>query len=88
MTQNFFTEARVHAMLKTIVASYIILTNEELLIFNDDPLRFYLIMKGKSNEVKGNYLRDHSKGFIGGIRLRFDQHYSSFCLFLKQQLNV
>lgn len=66
-------------MLKVIAFQYIIFTSEEIEVWRDDSLRFFMIMKNMSNEIKGNYLRDKSKALIAAIRLRFDNLFNSFC---------
>jgi hypothetical protein len=67
LEKTFFTEARIHHILKIVVTEYILLTKEELELWQEDSLKFFLHMKLMSNEVKGNYLRDKAKSLIAGI---------------------
>jgi hypothetical protein len=73
-------------MLKTIVTKYIIYTKEEFNVWSEDSLRFFIIMKNQSNEIKGNFLREKGKGLIGGIKMRFESFFDEFCLYIKEQL--
>ena len=88
LEKTFFTQARIHHILKVIVTEYILLTNEELEMWQEDSLKFFLHMKLQSNEVKGNYLREKAKGLIAGIQLRFSGHFESFCGLLIDQLKT
>jgi hypothetical protein len=88
LEKTFFTEARIHHILKVIVTEYILITNEELSLWQEDSLKFFLHMKLQSNEVKGNYLREKAKGLIAGIQLRFSSHFESFCAMLIEQLKT
>jgi hypothetical protein len=88
LEKTFFTEARIHHILKVIVTEYILLTNEELALWQEDSLKFFLHMKLQSNEVKGNFLREKAKGLIAGIQLRFSSHFESFCAILIEQLKT
>lgn len=71
LEKTFFTEERIHTILRVVVTKYLVLTTEELQLWQEDSLKFFLHMKNLSNEVKGNYLRDKSKSLIAGIQLRF-----------------
>jgi hypothetical protein len=62
-----------------IVTEYLVLTNEEIEMWREDSLKFFLHMKLDSNEIKGNFLRDKAKALIAGIQLRFGPHFDSFC---------
>ena len=72
--------------MKVIVTQYLVLTTEEIQLWQEDSLKFFLHMKNLSNEVKGNYLRDKAKSLIAGIQLRFSQHLETFCTFIIAQL--
>ena len=58
-------------MLRMIVAQYVILSAEELSLWQEDSLKFFLHMKYQSNEVKGNFLREKARSLIAGVQLRF-----------------
>lgn len=66
-------------ILRTVVTQYLILTKEEVALWQEDSLKFFLYMKYQSNEVKGNLLRDKARGLIAGIQLRFSQVFEDFC---------
>ncbi len=53
--------------MKVVVTEYVLITNEELAMWQEDSLKFFLHMKLQSNEVKGNFLREKAKGLIAGI---------------------
>ena len=53
--------------MSVIVTKYLILTTDEIQLWKDDSLKFFLHMKNQSNEVKGNYLREKAKCLIAGI---------------------
>ena len=61
MENTFFTKDRIHNILTVIVTKYLILTSEEMQLWQEDSLKFFLHMKIQSNEVKGNYLREKAK---------------------------
>jgi hypothetical protein len=65
-----------------LVTKYIIFTKEELDLWQEDSLKFFLNMKYQSNEIKGNYLRERAKNLIASIRLRFDPYFEEFCIYL------
>ena len=88
LEKNFFTEARLHLMLKVVVTEYILLTKEELEMWQEDSLKFFLHMKLQSNEVKGNFLREKAKALMAGIQLRFSQHFETFCSFLIESMKT
>jgi hypothetical protein len=67
LEKTFFTQERIHHILKVIVTQYLILTNEELELWKSESLKFFLNMKYASNEVKGNFLREKAKNLIAGI---------------------
>ena len=61
MENTFFTKDRIHNILTVIVTKYLILTSEEMQLWQEDSLKFFLHMKIQSNEVKGHYLREKAK---------------------------
>lgn len=65
-------------MLKSLVENFILFTREEVELWRENSLKFYLILKNESNEVKGNYLREKSKSLIASIRLRFEDNFTEF----------
>lgn len=79
LEKHFFVKERLLLMLKVIVTKYVVLTKEEIELWKEDSLKYFLHMKYLSNEVKGNYLREKSKSLIASIRLRFDSIFDEFC---------
>ena len=73
-------------MLQVCVTKFIVLTNDEVELWKDDSLKFFLHVKYSSNEVKGNLLRDKAKSLIAAIRLRFDPIFEEFCGILNQEI--
>ena len=67
LENTFFTGERIQHILTVIVTKYLILTKEEIELWRDESLKFFLYMKYQSNEVKGNLLRERSKNLIAGI---------------------
>lgn len=53
--------------MQATVVNYLCLTNEELELWKEDSLKFFLHMKYMSNEVKGNLLREKSRNLLAGI---------------------
>lgn len=45
LEKAFFTEERVHTMLRVSVTQYLILTKAEIALWNSDPVKFYHHMK-------------------------------------------
>lgn len=86
LEKQFFTQERLELILRVIVTQYLVLTNEELQMWQEDSLKFFLHMKLESNEVKGNLLREKAKALIAGIQLRFSKHFDAFCAKVIQHL--
>ena len=61
-----------------ITVYYFALTNEEVELWRDDPLKFYMDAKQESNECKGNFLREKVLRLIACFRLNFGEHFDSF----------
>jgi len=62
------------------------LTPEEIDLWKNESLKYFLHMKNTSNEIKGNYLREKAKNLIASIRLRFDPLFEEFCGILHKEL--
>jgi len=45
LEKTFFTETRLHHILKVILTEYLLLTAEELSLWREDSLKFFLHMK-------------------------------------------
>ncbi len=88
LEKTFFTVDRIHHIITVIVRCYLGLTREELQLWQEDSLKFFLHMKYQSNEVKGNYLREKARSLIAGIQLRFGPHFDSFCAKVIQELTA
>lgn len=86
LEQNFFLKDRILNMFKVCVTKYIVLTSEEIELWKEDSLKYFLHMKYLSNEVKGNFLREKAKGLIAAIRLRFEPMFDEFCGLLNSEL--
>lgn len=86
LEQNFFLKERILNMFKVCVTKYIVLTSEEIDLWKEDSLKYFLHMKYLSNEVKGNFLREKAKGLIAAIRLRFEPMFDEFCGLLNSEL--
>lgn len=67
LEKTFFTQERVHHILKVIVTKYLILSQAEIDLWKEDSLKFFIHMKFQSNEVQGNYLREKARNLIAGI---------------------
>ena len=69
-----------------LTRKYLIYTEEEIESWKENSLKFYLDAKNKSNEKKGNYLREKSLRLIAAIQLRLDPKFEAFCTFVVQEL--
>jgi len=45
LTDQIFTEQTIHRILKVITVQYFVLTTEEVELWRDDPLKFYMDAK-------------------------------------------
>lgn len=73
-------------MLSQLVLNYLPLTNEEIEMWKEDSLKFFMHMRYQSNEVKGNMLRDKAKSLMAGIQLRFPKAFDGFCAQIAQSI--
>lgn len=64
------------------MTKYFIATSEEVEARVNEPFRYFLYEKEKSNEFKGNLLRELAESLSAQIRFRFEDHFDSFCVFL------
>ncbi|CDW75637.1 UNKNOWN [Stylonychia lemnae] len=85
LEKQFFTPQTLNHIMRALILNYLKLTNEELDLWKDDSLKFFLHMKYLSNEVKGNLLREKAKNLLAGIQLRFGEQLDLFCQELVQQ---
>lgn len=67
LEKAFFTQERLHQILRVILTKYLTLTSEEIAQWQDDSLKFFMQLKEASNEIRGNFLREKAKGLIAGI---------------------
>lgn len=54
---------------------YLVLTDEEIALWKEDPFEFFIATKEASNQVKGNFLREKALRLIAAIELRFTQFF-------------
>jgi hypothetical protein len=88
LEKTFFTQERIQHLLMVVTSKFIILTKEELDLWQEDSLKFFLHMKYKVNEVKGNYLREKSCSLIAGIQLRFAPHFDTMVAYLLKEVQI
>lgn len=50
---------------------YLVLTDEEVQLWKEDPFEYFIQTKEQSNQVKGNFLREKALRLIAAIELRF-----------------
>lgn len=62
-----------------LTRKYLVYTTEEINIWKEDSLKFYLDAKNESNETKGNYLREKAQRLLANTQLRLDSHFDLFC---------
>eukprot|EP00347_Sterkiella_histriomuscorum_P023381 403334851 len=79
LEKQFFTTETIQKILSQTVVNYLALTKEEIELWKEDSLKFFLYMKQYSNEVKGNLLREKAKSLLAGIQLRFGDQLDIFC---------
>lgn len=71
MRQEIFTDNFLNQLLVFAVRNYFMLSCEEVTLWNEDSLKFFIDMKEESNENKGAILRDRAKRLVAGVELRF-----------------
>jgi hypothetical protein len=54
------------------------LSEEEVKLWQEDSLDYFLTMKEESNKFKGNYLRDKTERLIGALELRYTEFFQAF----------
>jgi hypothetical protein len=57
---------------------YLVLTDEEVQLWKEDPFEYFIQTKEQSNQVKGNYLREKALRLIAAIELRFTKFFHQF----------
>lgn len=55
-----------------LIRSFLAMTTEEVELFKENPLQFYLYQKDASNEVKGNELRGKARELIASIGFKYE----------------
>lgn len=86
LTNHIFTPVNIDKIMKTVVTKYLILSTEEIQLWKEDSLKFFIHMKFQSNEVKGNFLREKARTLLSGLQFRFGTHYEIFTSALLQEL--
>lgn len=65
-------------MLKCILQRFLVLTQPELQLLDEDQLKFYNEQKNQSSETKGNFLRDKATSFVASVLSSFKQQTVTF----------
>ena len=68
------------------MTQYLLLSEEEVEVWKEDSLKYFIDMKEESNETKGALLRDRAKRLIAGIDLRFSNHFKQFAATILQEM--
>ena len=79
LTDNVFTDDFLGQLLKQVTIKFLILSEDEVELWKEDSLKYFIDMKEESNETKGNYLRGKANRVIAGISLRFEKKLKAFC---------
>lgn len=75
---KIFTQDQVIKMMTFILQRFLVLTHQELLLLDEDQLKFYNEQKNQSSETKGNFLRDKATSFVASLQSSFKQQTVSF----------
>lgn len=54
-----------------LVKLYFKITNEEVELWKEAPLKYYLNLKELGNEAKGNELREKAREFMAAMTFRY-----------------
>ena len=74
-----FSQENTMKIFSALTRKYLVYTTEEINLWTEDSLKFYLDAKNESNECKGNFLREKAQRLLAATQLRLDAHFNAFC---------